>query len=74
MFIVQCNTKLIMNRGKIKFFNASKGYGFVKDDDTGKEYFIHVSGLVDKVKDNDDVTFDVVEGRKGLNAVEVRLA
>jgi len=63
-----------MNRGKIKFFNASKGYGFVKDDDTGKEYFIHVSGLVDKVKDNDDVTFDVVEGRKGLNAVEVRLA
>ncbi len=73
MFIVKCNTKLIMNRGKIKFFNASKGYGFVKDDDTGKEYFVHVSGLIDKVKDEDEVTFEVVEGRKGLNAVDIRL-
>lgn len=63
-----------MNRGKVKFFNASKGYGFVKDDETNKEYFVHVSGLIDKVKDNDDVTFEVVEGRKGLNAVNVKLA
>jgi len=63
-----------MNQGKVKFFNASKGYGFVKDDETDKEYFVHVSGLIDKVKDNDDVTFEVVEGRKGLNAVNVKLA
>ncbi len=63
-----------MNQGKVKFFNASKGYGFVKDDETNKEYFVHVSGLIDKVKDDDDVTFDVVEGRKGLTAVNVKLA
>jgi cold shock protein len=63
-----------MNQGTVKFFNASKGYGFVKDDETNKEYFVHVSGLIDKVKDNDAVTFEVVEGRKGLNAVNVRLA
>lgn len=63
-----------MNQGTVKFFNASKGYGFVKDDETNKEYFVHVSGLIDKVKDNDAVTFEVVEGRKGLNAVNVKLA
>jgi len=62
-----------MNQGKVKFFNASKGYGFVKDDETDKEYFVHVSGLIDKVKDDDEVTFEVVEGRKGLTAVNVKL-
>jgi CspA family cold shock protein len=63
-----------MNQGKIKFFNESKGYGFVKDTDTEKEYFLHVSGLIDEVKDDDSVTFELAEGRKGLNAVNVRLA
>jgi CspA family cold shock protein len=63
-----------MNQGKIKFFNESKGYGFVKDTDTEKEYFVHVSGLIDEVKDDDSVTFELAEGRKGLNAVNVRLA
>jgi len=63
-----------MNQGKIKFFNETKGYGFVKDSDTEKEYFVHVSGLIDKVKDEDEVTFELAEGRKGLNAVNVRLA
>lgn len=62
-----------MNQGKIKFFNESKGYGFVKDTDTEKEYFVHVSGLIDEVKDEDEVTFELQEGRKGLNAVNVRL-
>lgn len=63
-----------MNKGKIKFFNESKGYGFVKDTDTEKEYFVHVSGLIDEVKDEDEVTFELTEGRKGLNAVDVKLA
>ena len=62
-----------MNNGKIKFFNETKGYGFVKDTDTEKEYFVHASGLIDKVKDEDLVTFELAEGRKGLNAVNVRL-
>ena len=63
-----------MNQGKVKFFNEAKGYGFIKDIDTEKEYFVHVSGLIDEVKDNDDVTFELTEGRKGLNAVNVKLA
>ena len=63
-----------MNKGTVKFFNESKGYGFIKDLETEKEYFVHVSGLIDKVKENDEVTFDLTEGRKGLNAVNVKLA
>jgi len=62
-----------MNQGKVKFFNHSKGYGFVRDEGDGKEYFVHVSGLIDEVKDDDDVEFELVEGRKGLNAVNVKL-
>lgn len=63
-----------MNQGTVKFFNDSKGYGFVKDSEDGKEYFMHVTGLVDEVKENDEVTFELQEGRKGLNAVNVKLA
>lgn len=63
-----------MNNGKVKFFNESKGYGFVVDNESGKEYFVHVSGLVDKIKEDDEVSFDLAEGKKGLNAVDVRLA
>ena len=63
-----------MYQGKVKFFNNSKGYGFVKDTETEKEYFVHISGLIDDIKEDDDVTFDLKEGNKGLNAVDVRLA
>ncbi|MBI9052421.1 MAG: cold shock domain-containing protein [Bacteroidales bacterium] len=63
-----------MNKGIVKFFNESKGYGFVKDQESEKEYFVHVSGLIDKVNENDEVTYDLEEGKKGLNAVNVKLA
>ncbi len=63
-----------MNQGKVKFFNESKGYGFIKDNETDKEYFVHVSGLIDEIKEDDDVVYDLTEGRKGLNAVNVKLA
>ena len=63
-----------MKTGKVKFFNDSKGYGFVIDNESGKDYFVHVSGLIDEIKEEDEVTFDLQEGKKGLNAVEVRLA
>lgn len=63
-----------MKEGTVKFFNESKGYGFVKDNEDNKEYFVHVSGLIDEVRENDEVTFDLEEGRKGLNAVNVKLA
>lgn len=67
------NTIIIMKNGKVKFFNESKGFGFIVENETGKEYFVHASGLIDRVRDNDDVTFDLTEGRKGLNAVNVKL-
>jgi CspA family cold shock protein len=63
-----------MNHGTVKFFNDAKGYGFIKDAENGKEYFVHVTGLVDEVRENDEVTFELEEGRKGLNAVNVQLA
>ena len=63
-----------MNTGTVKFFNDTKGYGFIKEDESGKEYFVHVSGLVDEINENDKVTFDLEEGRKGINAVNVKLA
>jgi CspA family cold shock protein len=62
-----------MNNGTVKFFNDSKGFGFIKDQKTGNEYFVHVSGLKDEIRENDEVTFDLQEGRKGLNACNVRL-
>ncbi|WP_293304092.1 cold-shock protein [Pedobacter sp. UBA5917] len=62
-----------MASGKVKFFNESKGFGFVVEEGTGKEFFVHVSGLKDDVRENDEVTFDIQDGKKGPNAVNVRL-
>lgn len=63
-----------MNKGTVKFFNESKGFGFIIDEDSKKEYFVHVSGLVDEIKENDEVVFELQDGRKGLNAVNVKQA
>jgi len=63
-----------MKTGKVKFFNESKGYGFIKEDDSGQEYFVHSSGLIDQVNDDDEVTFELTEGKKGMNAINVKLA
>ena len=62
-----------MEKGTIKFFNNAKGFGFVIDDESKKEYFVHVSGLIDEVNEGDAVEFELTEGRKGLNAVNVKL-
>lgn len=63
-----------MKRGSVKFFNESKGYGFIKVEGSEEEIFVHVTGIVDQIYEGDVVTFEVIEGRKGLNAVNVRLA
>jgi len=63
-----------MNKGTVKFFNELKGFGFIKDSESSKEYFVHSSGLKDTIEENDEVTFDLEEGKKGLNAVNVKLA
>lgn len=63
-----------MNKGTVKFYNETKGFGFIKDAESAKEYFVHSSGLKDDIKENDEVTFDLEMGRKDLNAVNVKLA
>ena len=63
-----------MNKGIVKFFNDSKGFGFIKDAESNKEYFVHVNGLIDSIRENDEVVFELEEERKGLNAVNVKIA
>ena len=63
-----------MKKGKVKFFNKAKGFGFITDNETGKDVFVHSSGLKDEVRDGDDVTFELGEGKKGPMAVNVQLA
>ena len=63
-----------MSNGTVKFFNVSKGFGFIKETNSDKEYFVHSSGLNDNITENDEVTFDLEQGKKGLNAVKVKLA
>jgi CspA family cold shock protein len=62
-----------MQTGTVKFFNESKGFGFIVDNASGEEFFVHVTGIVDKIREGDVVTFNVENGKKGLNAVEVKL-
>ena len=62
-----------MKTGTVKFFNTEKGFGFIKDDETQKDVFVHKTGLIDMIHENDKVEFDVKEGRKGPNAVDVKV-
>lgn len=62
-----------MKNGTVKFFNEEKGFGFIKEDNNGQEIFVHVSGLKSEIRENDKVTFEVENGKKGLNAVNVTL-
>ena len=62
-----------MKQGTVKFFNETKGFGFIKEEN-GQEIFVHVTGLKEEIRENDEVVFDVEEGRKGLSAINVKLA
>ena len=62
-----------MSKGKVKFFNESKGFGFIKEGETQNDYFVHSTGLRDIIRENDEVIFDLEMGKKGLIAVNVRL-
>ncbi len=62
-----------MKKGTVKFFNNSKGFGFIKPSDSSEDIFVHVSGLIDQIKENDQVKFEVEKGRKCLNAVNVEV-
>ncbi len=61
-----------MQEGTVKFFNDSKGFGFITIQETGKEIFVHVSNLIDEIKEGDKVSFQTEHGQKGLVAIKVR--
>lgn len=63
-----------MKKGTVKFFNNSKGFGFIKEEGSNEDIFVHMSGLIDDIRDNDEVVFETAQGKKGINAVNVRLA
>lgn len=62
-----------MNKGTVKFFNETKGFGFIAPENGGDDVFVHTSGLNDDIRENDNVSYEVEEGRKGLNAVNVNV-
>lgn len=61
-----------MKQGTVKFFNESKGFGFIVEDGSNSEHFVHISGLIDEIKEGDSVEFELKEGKKGMNAVNVK--
>lgn len=62
-----------MKKGTVKFFNDSKGFGFIIEEGSEEDYFVHISGLIDEIREGDEVEFELKEGKKGMNAVNVRV-
>ncbi len=62
-----------MSKGTVKFFNNAKGFGFITEEGAEKDHFVHHSGLIDEIKEGDEVEFDLAEGKKGMNAVNVKV-
>lgn len=62
-----------MNKGTVKFFDETKGFGFISEEGSSKDHFVHVSGLVDEIRQGDVVEFSLESGKKGMNAVNVKV-
>lgn len=62
-----------MKKGTVKFFNEEKGFGFIQQEDSNQDIFVHKTGLIDRIRENDQVEFEVEQGQKGLNAVDVKV-
>ena len=62
-----------MKNGTVKFFNETKGFGFITEEGSNEDYFVHISGLIDKIGEGDQVEFELTEGKKGLNAINVKV-
>jgi CspA family cold shock protein len=71
--LMNTNKATIMKEGTVKFFNNAKGFGFITVKDSEEEIFVHTSNLIDQIKENDNVTFDIERGDKGLSAVKVSI-
>ncbi len=63
----------MQKEGTVKFFNNQKGFGFISQNDNRSELFVHATGLIDEIQENDQVSYDVAEGKKGPNAINVKL-
>ncbi|MGY4385907.1 CspA family cold shock protein [Pedobacter sp. UYP24] len=63
-----------MQQGTVKFFNETKGFGFIVPSNGDAEIFVHSSGLIDSIRENDSVSYDVEQGKKGLNAINVKIS
>jgi len=64
----------MQKEGTVKFFNSEKGFGFISQSDDRNDVFVHSTGLIDNIRENDQVKFDVEQGKKGLNAINVKIA
>jgi CspA family cold shock protein len=62
-----------MSKGTVKFFNDVKGFGFITEEGVERDHFVHISGLIDEIREGDEVEFELQEGNKGLNAVNVKV-
>ncbi|MCC6702767.1 MAG: cold shock domain-containing protein [Fluviicola sp.] len=62
-----------MNKGVVKFFNESKGFGFITEEGSGNDHFVHVSGLIDTIKEGDTVEYELIDGKKGPSASQVKV-
>lgn len=71
--ILKTKNKHKMKQGTVKFFNDQKGFGFITPDDSSKDVFVHVNGLINEIRENDKVEFEVEEGKKGPNAINVKV-
>lgn len=60
-----------VRKGKVSFYDSSKGFGFIIDDENNEKYFTHVSGIIDEITENDSVSFELEKGQRGMNAVKV---
>ena len=62
-----------MNKGKVKFFKDAKGFGFITEEGSSTDHFVHISGLIDEIREGDYVEFELTESKKGLNAINVKV-